>query len=250
MSKLAIIGGTGLSKLVNLERVRKRVVKTPYGEPSSPITFGELNGVDIVFMTRHGYGHNIPPHRINYRANMWALKEVGVTDVVAIAAVGGINRSMPPASLVLPDQLIDYTWGRASTYFEDDLEHVTHIDFTTPYSVELRKKIKRAMYKAEIAVFDKAVYACMQGPRLETAAEIIKLERDGCDLVGMTGMPEAALARELALNYACCALVVNWAAGLEGGEISMRDIEGHAEAGMIKVEHLLKVLVYEMKVDE
>lgn len=247
MPRLAVIGGTGLSKLVNLECVHKRVVKTPYGEPSSPITFGELNGVDVVFMARHGYGHNIPPHRINYRANMWALKDVGVTDVVAIAAVGGINRSMPPASLVLPDQLIDYTWGRTSTYFEDDLEQVTHIDFTTPYSVSLREKIKRAMYQTDIAVLDRAVYGCMQGPRLETAAEIKKLERDGCDLVGMTGMPEAALARELELNYACCALVVNWAAGLEGGEISMQDIEGFAEKGMIKVEHLLKVLVYEMK---
>ncbi|MBV1913579.1 MAG: S-methyl-5'-thioinosine phosphorylase [Cycloclasticus sp.] len=248
MSRLAVIGGTGLSKLVNLENISKRVIKTPYGEPSSPVTLGQLNGVDIVFMARHGYGHTIPPHRINYRANMWALKEVGITDVVAVAAVGSINRSMPPASLVLPDQLIDYTWGRASTYFEDDLENVTHIDFTIPYTTKLRDKIKRSMYQADISILDRAVYGCMQGPRLETAAEIRKLERDGCDLVGMTGMPEAALARELGLNYACCALVVNWAAGLEGDEISMQDIEGFAKKGIAKVEQLLQVLVYEMDV--
>lgn len=248
MSRLAVIGGTGLSKLVNLENVSKRVIKTPYGEPSSPVTLGQLNGVDIVFMARHGYGHTIPPHRINYRANIWALKEVGITDVVAVAAVGSINRSMPPASLVLPDQLIDYTWGRVSTYFEDDLENVTHIDFTTPYTTKLRDKIKRSMYQTDISILDRAVYGCTQGPRLETAAEIRKLERDGCDLVGMTGMPEAALARELGINYACCALVVNWAAGLEGDEISMQDIEGFAKKGMGKVEQLLKVLVYEMGV--
>jgi len=248
MSKLAIIGGTGLSKLVNLENVSKRVVKTPYGEPSSAVTLGQLNGVDVAFMARHGYGHTIPPHRINYRANMWALKEVGVSDVVGVAAVGSINRAMSPASLVLPDQLIDYTWGRASTFFEDDLEEVMHIDFTSPYSANLRDKIKRAIYQADIPVLDKAVYGCTQGPRLETAAEIRRLERDGCDIVGMTGMPETALARELGLNYACCALVVNWAAGLEGDEISMHDIEGFAKEGMGKVEQLLKALVYEMDV--
>ena len=249
MSRLAIIGGTGLSKLVNLENIHKRVIKTPYGELSSPLTFGQLNGVDVVFLARHGYGHNIPPHRINYRANIWALKEVGVTDVTAVAAVGSINRSMPPASLVLPDQLIDYTWGRRSTYFEDDLEQVTHIDFTWPYSRELRQKLKSAMNRTSIDVLDTAVYGCTQGPRLETAAEVKKLARDGCDLVGMTGMPETALAKELGLNYACCAVVVNWAAGLEEGGISMQDIDGYAASGMVKVERLLKVLVTEIQIE-
>lgn len=243
MSKLAVIGGTGLSKLVGLDDIHKRVIKTPYGEPSSPLTFGKLNGIELVFMARHGYGHTIPPHRINYQANIWALNEVGVSDIIAVAAVGGINRQMAPGSLILPDQLIDYTWGRASTYFENDLEQVTHIDFTSPYSKNLKEQIRQAMINVQLPVIDSAVYACMQGPRLETAAEIKKLQRDGCDLVGMTGMPEAALARELKLNYACCAIVVNWAAGLEGDEISLNDIEAYAEQGMATFDRVLKSLV-------
>ncbi len=243
MSKLAVIGGTGLSKMAGLVDVHKRVVKTPYGEPSSALTFGKLNGVEITFMARHGYGHTIPPHRINYRANIWALKEVGVTDIIAVAAVGGVNRTMAPGSVVVPDQIIDYTWGRPSTYFEDDLEQVTHIDFTYPYTKELRQKISRAIQQAGSPLLDKATYACTQGPRLESAAEIIKLKRDGCDLVGMTGMPEAALARELKLNYACCAIVVNWAAGLNGEEICMQQIEAFAEQGMGIFQRILKEFI-------
>ncbi len=244
MSTIGVIGGTGLGKLVNLTNVYKRVIKTPYGEPSSPLTFGKLNGVNLVFMARHGYGHRIPPHRINYRANIWAFKEAGVTDIIAVAAVGSINRNIPPGSLALPEQLIDYTWGREMTYFDDDLDHVVHIDFTCPYSKALRANIRMAMLSAQFpAVLDNVVYGCTQGPRLETAAEIKRLERDGCDLVGMTGMPEASLARELKLNYACCAVVVNWAAGLEGNEISMSDIEQFAEEGMLQFDKVLKVIV-------
>ncbi|HIF18777.1 MAG TPA: S-methyl-5'-thioinosine phosphorylase [Cycloclasticus sp.] len=243
MSVLAIIGGTGLSKLVDLDDVHKRVIKTPYGEPSSALTFGTLNGVEVVFLARHGYGHTIPPHKINYQANIWALKEAGATNIVAVAAVGSMNQTMPPASLVLPNQLIDYTWGRSSTYFEEDLEHVVHIDFTNPYSTTLRDSLITAMADVDLPVLNKAVYACTQGPRLETAAEVVRLERDGCDLVGMTGMPEAGLARELKLNYACCAVVVNWAAGLEGDEISMDKIEAFASKGMDKVHRVLTALV-------
>ncbi len=249
MSVLAIIGGTGLSKLVDLDGVHKRVIKTPYGEPSSALTFGKLNGVEVVFLARHGYGHTIPPHKINYQANIWALKEAGVTDIVAVAAVGSMNKTMPPASLVLPNQLIDYTWGRLSTYFEEDLEQVVHIDFTNPYSLTLRDRLSAAMAEVELPVLNEAVYACTQGPRLETAAEVVRLERDGCELVGMTGMPEAGLARELKLNYACCAVVVNWAAGLEGDEISMDKIEAFASEGMDKVHALLTALVLQMKTD-
>jgi len=243
MSRLAVIGGTGLSNMAGLVDVHKRVVKTPYGEPSSALTFGKLNDVEIVFMARHGYGHTIPPHRINYRANIWALKEVGVTDIIAVAAVGGINRSMAPGSVVMPNQLIDYTWGRPSTYFEDDLEQVTHIDFTYPYTQELRQHITQAIQQAKIPLLDKATYACTQGPRLETAAEIVRLQRDGCDLVGMTGMPEASLARELALNYACCAIVVNWAAGIDGNEICMQQIEAFAKQGMGVFQRILNELI-------
>jgi len=247
VSRLGIIGGTGLSKMVNLEGVHKRVVKTPFGEPSSPLTLGQLEGVDVVFMARHGYGHTIPPHRINYRANIWALKEVGVTDVIAVAAVGGITKSMAPGSLVLPDQLIDYSWGRPSTFFEDDLEQVVHIDFTSPYSKELRSALETALCDVGLPCLEKTVYACMQGPRLETAAEIKRLERDGCDMVGMTGMPEAALARELKLNYVCCAVVVNWAAGVVGDEVSLNEIDEFARIGMLKVDKVLKAYVQQMK---
>jgi 5'-deoxy-5'-methylthioadenosine phosphorylase len=247
MSVLAIIGGTGLSKLVNLSDVSKRVMKTPYGEPSSALTIGKLDGVDVVFMARHGYGHTIPPHKINYPANIWALKEAGATNVVAVAAVGSLNKAMTPGNLVLPNQLIDYTWGRTSTFFEDDLEQVVHIDFTHPYSTRLSEQMAQAMLETKLPVLNKAVYACTQGPRLETAAEVIKLERDGCDLVGMTGMPEAALAKELKLDYACCAVVVNWAAGLEGDEISMHEIDSFACEGMMKVDEFLKALVQQMK---
>ncbi|ORU90355.1 MAG: 5'-methylthioadenosine phosphorylase [Cycloclasticus sp. symbiont of Poecilosclerida sp. M] len=242
MPALGIIGGTGLASLHGLENIRKQVIKTPYGEPSSPLTFGTLCGVEIVFLARHGYGHTIPPHKINYRANAWALQKVGVTQVVALAAVGGIHKSMAPTQLVIPDQLIDYSWGRVSSFFEDELDHVVHIDFTNPYSSNLRTQLCAAIEVAQLPLLDKAVYACTQGPRLETAAEIKKLERDGCDLVGMTGMPEAALACELKMEYACCAVVVNWAAGIDGDVIDMKDIEAHIEAGMRKVNKLLIAL--------
>ncbi|MDY0050389.1 MAG: S-methyl-5'-thioinosine phosphorylase, partial [Halothiobacillaceae bacterium] len=213
MSRLAIIGGTGLSKLKNLEFLRHQVVSTPYGEPSGPLSIGRLGGCEVVFLPRHGYNHRIPPHQINYRANLWALREVGVRHVLAVAAVGGITPRMSPATLVIPDQIIDYTYGRAHTFFEGELDEVTHIDFTFPYDADLRELLLRSARAAEVSVVESGVYAATQGPRLETAAEIRRLEGDGCDIVGMTGMPEAALARELGLKYACCAVVANWAAG-------------------------------------
>jgi len=232
MPDLAIIGGTGLHQIDGLENLRKKVVKTPYGEPSSPLTFGTLNGLDIVFLARHGYGHTIPPHKVNYRANIWAIEQTGAKEVLALAAVGSMNKAMSPGKLVLPDQLIDYSYGRVQSFFEEDLDKVTHIDFTLPYSTELRTKLAAAIRNSELPLMQQAVYACTQGPRLETAAEIVKLTRDGCDLVGMTGMPEAALARELKLHYACCAVVVNWAAGITGDEIKMQEIEENVAVGM------------------
>lgn len=247
MPALAIIGGTGLANIDGLENIRKTVARTPYGEPSSPLTFGTLHGVEIVFIARHGYGHTIPPHKVNYRANIWALQQTGAENLLAIAAVGSLNENMEPSELVFPDQIIDYSWGRSATFYEDDLDKVTHIDFTYPYSENLRGMLSRSAVSAGLPLRDQAVYGCTQGPRLETAAEIQKLKRDGCDLVGMTGMPEASLARELKLNYACCAVVVNWAAGLSDGEISMQDIELHVKAGIEKVNALLSALVKELK---
>lgn len=209
---LAIIGGSGLSKLGNLEVTRRKVARTPYGEPSGALTFGRIGACEVVFLARHGYGHTIAPHEVNYRANLWALKESGASEVVSVASVGAISDHAPGA-LVVPHQIIDYTWGRASTYFEGKGTPVNHIDFTEPYSRGLRSKLLQAATGCGERVVDGGVYAATQGPRLETAAEIERLARDGADLVGMTGMPEAGLAREISLEYATIAVVANYAAG-------------------------------------
>jgi 5'-methylthioadenosine phosphorylase/5'-methylthioinosine phosphorylase len=243
MSKLAIIGGTGLTRLAHLQIERRERVSTPYGEPSAELVFGRLHDQELVFLARHGDPHVTPPHKVNYRANIRALQQVGVSSILAVAAVGGIRADMVPGKIAVPDQIIDYTYGRAHTFFEDDLAQVTHIDFTRPYSEWLREKLLTAAEVAGIAVIDGGVYGCTQGPRLETAAEIARLERDGCDLVGMTGMPEAALARELDLDYACCAVVANWAAGKQAGEITLAEIEANLVAGMADLAVILRHLV-------
>ncbi len=248
--KLAIIGGTGLTSLSTLEITGREMVSTPFGEPSGPITHGKLGGQEVVFLARHGHHHTIPPHRVNYRANVWALKHIGVERIVAVAAVGGITRLMTPARLVIPDQIIDFTWGRKHTFFEDDLDAVVHVDFSYPYCPVLRSGLLKAAAAANLDVHDGGTYAATQGPRLETAAEIGRLERDGCDIVGMTGMPEAALARELELSYACCAVVANWAAGKGAGIITMDEIGKNLDQGMHQVRALLDVVVPELNRDE
>ena len=210
---LAIIGGSGLTQLANFDVIRREVVRTPYGEPSGALMFGTLGDCPVVFLARHGYGHSIPPHLVNYRANMWALKQAKVEQVVSVASVGGIRDDLGPGVLVVPDQIIDYTSGRKTTYFEGGEDPVRHIDFTQPYDATLRSRLLAAAAGAGIVVADGAVYATTQGPRLETAAEINRLQRDGADVVGMTAMPEAALARELDTAYAAINVVANFAAG-------------------------------------
>ncbi len=210
---LAIIGGSGLTCLSGLEEIRREAVGTPYGEPSDAISHGTIRGRAVMFLARHGNAHTIPPHEINYRANLWALKERGAARIVAVASVGGMRADLGPGALVVPHQIIDYTWGRRATYFEGGGVQVRHVDFTHPYAEGLRQQVLAAARAAGEKVIDGGVYAATQGPRLETAAEIDRLERDGADMVGMTGMPEAALARELDLDYAAIAVVVNHAAG-------------------------------------
>jgi len=243
---LAIIGGSGLTQLSNLGVSRRLAVRTPYGEPSGALTFGRIAGAEVVFLARHGYGHTIAPHEVNYRANIWALKEQNVEGVVSVASVGSIRADLRPGTIAVPHQIIDYTWGRKSTFFEGGEQPVTHIDFTEPYSAALRHRILDAAAVSGETVAENGVYAASQGPRLETAAEIDRLERDGADMVGMTGMPEAALAREAGLDYATIAVVANFAAGrgdsLHG--IKLEDIEPVLQQALARVRKIIEVLVW------
>lgn len=240
MQLVAIIGGSGLTNLKNLEITRREVVRTPFGEPSAPLVFGHLGGQQAVFLPRHGHGHTIPPHEVNYRANIWALKEAGASRVIGVNAVGGITAAMTSGRLVIPDQIIDYTYGREFTYFGNEQKPVTHIDFTWPYCDELRQTLITAAKAAGLDLAEHGTYAATQGPRFETIAEIRRIERDGGDIVGMTGMPETSLARELGLCYASVGLVVNPAAGKAEGVISIREIERTLEHGMANVRRLLE----------
>jgi len=242
---LAIIGGTGLTQLSNLEVTRREAVDTPWGEPSGPLTFGKIGNREIVFLARHGDGHSVPPHLINYRANIWALHARNVTHVVAVASVGGIRADLGPGVIAVPDQIIDYTSGRSSTFYEGGERGVVHIDFTHPYCEALRHRCLDAARRAGEPVVDGGVYATTQGPRLETAAEIDRLERDGADLVGMTAMPEAALARELELCYATIAVVANHAAGRAASVagIRMEDINATMQTALSKVRKIIEILV-------
>ena len=238
---LAIIGGSGLTRLSTLAVAHREVVRTPYGDPSSALLFGQIAGRDAVFLARHGHGHTIPPHRVNYRANLWALKDRGATAVLAVASVGGI-RDVVPGDLVLPHQLVDYTHDREATFFDGGDQRVVHVDFTHPYAPELRAKCLAAARAAGLPITDGGVYGAVSGPRLETAAEIDRMERDGATLVGMTGMPEAALARELDLPYAAIAVVVNAAAGRGDSsvQVSMEGIARVLETAMERVRALLE----------
>ena len=246
---LAIIGGSGLTQLSSLEVDKRKVVRTPYGDPSGPLTFGRIGKCEVVFLARHGYGHTIPPHEVNYRANVWALRDCGVDSVISVASVGGIRNDIWPGTIVLPHQIIDYTWGRASTYFEGPGQPVNHIDFTEPYSRALRERILKAAAAIGERITDRGVYAATQGPRLETAAEINRLEGDGADLVGMTGMPEAALARELGLEYAAIAVVANYAAGRGDSEhaISLDKITAILDEALSRVRRIIEKVCEDQK---
>lgn len=242
---LAIIGGTGLSKLPNLKVSHRQMVRTPFGEPSCALTFGSILDQHVVFLARHGYGHTIPPHLINYRANIWALSELKVRQVIALASVGSIQDDLMPGDLVVPDQIIDYTWGRHHTFFEGGDRPVRHVDFTYPYAEHMRQKILTSAAAGGEQVRNGGVYGAMQGPRLESAAEILRLGRDGCTLVGMTGMPEAALARELGMDYAQLCIVANHAAGRGDSyaEVNMNASEHRFAEALVKVHRILELVV-------
>ena len=237
---LAIIGGSGLYSLgENFELERQLPRKTPYGDTSADVLHGRWHGIELAFLPRHGADHRLPPHRINYRANIWQLKQAQVSKIIAVNAVGGIGEEMAPQTLALPDQIVDYSSGREHSYFDGEGLELQHVDFTWPYSAELRGIIQEVALQQGIALVAQGTYACSNGPRLESAAEIRRMRNDGCDLVGMTGMPEAALARELEIDYASLALVVNWAAGISADVIEMREIIANMEQGMQRVSELL-----------
>lgn len=243
---LAVIGGTGVYRLAALEGAEAHQPVTPYGALSGPIRVGMLHGRRVAFLARHGEGHSIPPHRINYRANLAALSALGARRVLALNTVGGIGERFGPRVLACPDQLIDYTWGRISTLCEEPGTEVLHVDFGDPYTPALRRKLLDAAAAAGVAVVDGGCYGATQGPRLETKAEIARMRRDGCDLVGMTGMPEAGLARELGLDYACLAIVANWAAGAgpdPDEQITLADVLANVDAASAGLPTLLRALL-------
>ncbi len=242
--KIAIIGGSGLSHLKGLENVRREVGRTPYGDPSAPLTIGTLGDNEVIFLPRHGMSHQIPPHQVNYRANIWVLKSMGVERVYAVGATGSIDPALKPRDIVIPTQLIDYTYAREQTFYDGSNATVEHIDFSHPYSEPLRQQLIRAAASVGIQAHGAGVYAATQGPRLETAAEIDRIDRDGGTIVGMTGMPEAALARELDMQYALISLVVNPAAGRSGSAvISMQEIVAHLGGGMKDVCRVFEAML-------
>jgi len=254
-NRIALVGGSGFNEYPGLNITRVVESETPYGL-SAPISFGEVirdsgkgqsseqESADrtdrtVIFMPRHGSNHRTPPHLINYRANIWALKNCGVKNIIAMNAVGGINEDMGPGTIIFPHQIIDYTHGREHTYFTGGESGVEHADFTDPFTEDWRKKLIEIGRGTGLNIKESGVYACTQGPRLETAAEINRLRNEGCDLVGMTVMPEAALARELDLHYASISIVVNWAAGLSPEPITIDAIYQQLEASK---EDLIKLL--------
>ncbi len=240
MTTLAIIGGTGLARMEGLTITRREMVKTPYGAPSCPIVVGEMDGREVAFLPRHGSTHRIPPHRVNYCANIWALNNVGIKQIIAVGAVGGIRDDCTVGSIVIPDQIIDYTHGRESTFFDGGEDPVEHIDFSYPYNEALRKALtKGAGAAADINVVGSGTYGATQGPRFETAAEVKRMAQDGCTIAGMTGMPEASLAAELGMAYACLAVVVNPAAGIGGKPVDTRVMPTIIADGMDKARKVL-----------
>jgi 5'-methylthioinosine phosphorylase len=248
---LAVIGGTGLYQLAELTDVESHQPVTHYGAPSGPLRIGRIDGHRVAFLARHGEGHSLPPHLINYRANLAALKALGAQRVLALNTVGGITQRFGPGVLGCPDQLIDYTWGRESTVWDGDAKGVggnavLHVDFGEPYTRSLRTLVIAAAADAGIAMATGGCYGATQGPRLETRAEIVRMRRDGCDLVGMTGMPEAGLAREMGLDYACLAIVANWAAGAGPDPdevITLQDVLDNVAAASAGLPALLGALL-------
>ncbi len=243
MRRLGLIGGTGLDYWGSA--VRSHDINSIYGQPSADLTEYLIGSSQVFFLPRHGEQHQIPPHAVNYQANIDAFRQLQVESIIAVNAVGGISRLNQPGTLTVPDQLIDYTWGRAHTFSMSDGDNLSHVEFAKPFDGRSRSELLKAAAKAGVDVTDGGCVAVSQGPRLETAAEIKRFMQDGCDLVGMTSMPEAALAREAGLDYASLCINANWGAGLEQEPVSMEAIETTLVDAMVKVRKLLGILFEE-----
>jgi 5'-methylthioadenosine phosphorylase len=236
---IGVIGGSGLYELKGLSVLEDRVLSTPFGEPSAPYRIGEISGIKVAFLPRHGTGHNFPPHRINYRANIWGFKEIGAERIISVNASGGINPSFRPGEIVLLDQVVDFTQGaRQSTFYDKD--EVVHIDFTEPYCPELREALSDAASSTRVEVKNTGTYICVNGPRLESRAEIEHFGRMGAEVIGMTGMPEASLARELEICFSAIAVVTNYAAGLSGKKLTTDEVVKKMEDANERLKRLLK----------
>lgn len=238
MAEIGIIAGSGLQELGCEDLLETRRIETPYGEPSAQYRLCNIDGKEVVFLPRHGIPHHIPPHRINYRANLWGFREFGVREVISINAVGGIRETLRPGDIVLPDQIIDQTHGRENTYFDRD--EVVHIDFTEPFCNELRELIFCAGERKGIPLVRGGTYVCTNGPRLETKAEIRYFSTVGADIVGMTLMPEASLARELEICFASISVVTNYAAGISGFKLTTTEVVETMRSSIEKIRTLLR----------
>lgn len=238
---LGIIAGSGLQRLTDLQNVRREVVRTPFGDISSALTIGELSGVEVVFLNRHGYGHTLAPHQINYRANIWALQKVGVTQVCAIGSTGSLSEAIEPGQIILPDDVIDYTQGRMVTYFEGPDHPIVYTDMSEPFDVAVRDRLIKAASVAGETLVTQTTYACTNGPRLETRAEVKRMVGDGANIVGMTLMPEAVLAKELSLAYAAITVCTNYAVGVGQGRGSdLNQWRSLREQSLAKVEKIIQ----------
>jgi len=240
---VAIIGGTGVATLDGFNQCENKCYDTPYGKISSPLLVGTYKDSEITFLQRHGANHSIPPHKINYRANIWSLKQHGIRTVIGLNTVGGISAECHTGAIVIPDQILDYTYGREHTFFDGIDSQVKHVDMNQPYHEAVRGCIYQACECAGVVIVGTGAYAATQGPRFETPAEITRLRRDGAAIVGMTGMPEVGLAKELGLPYASICLVVNAAAGQSGSSISLSEIRDALDSGKQKISHILHYLI-------
>jgi 5'-methylthioadenosine phosphorylase len=240
MPILGVVGGSGLYDIPDLEIRDSVKVTTPYGEPSDVYRTGRLAGRDAVFLPRHGAMHRIQPHKVNYRANLWGLRELGVEKIISICASGGISPQMKPGMITLPDQIIDMTNGRASTFYDGD--EVVHVDFSDPFCPDMRRYIIAAATDAGVSLTGAGIYICTNGPRLETAAEIRTYAKWGADMVGMTLMPEAVLARELEMCFTCVAVITNFAAGITEKKLTTKEVMETMQSSAESVRMLLKAL--------